>query len=236
MTAVASRSAKVARPAGGRASRGTSQTLAESIRFKIETLISNGRYPPGTRLDEQEVAQRFGVSRTPVREAIRLLAADNLVELRGRQGTIVRAISAHDLLEMFQVMAELEGLSARLASRRMDEADRAALRKIHDKLVDVARTGDIDTFYEVNVAFHEVILVASRNAFLIEQTRQLRNRADIYRRRVTYVPNRLPDTIVEHEAVMNAILAGDGDTAHRLMRDHVNLLGDTLADFLAVFD
>ena len=128
MTGTASRSARSARPAGGRPPRGAGQTLAEGIRFKIESLISNGRYPPGTRLDEQEVAQRFGVSRTPVREAIRLLAADNLVELRGRQGTIVRAISAHDLLEMFQVMAELEGLSARLASRRMDEDDREQRR------------------------------------------------------------------------------------------------------------
>jgi DNA-binding GntR family transcriptional regulator len=236
MTTVASRSAKVGRPARGRPTRGSSQTLAESIRFKIETLISNGRYPPGARLDEQEVAESFGVSRTPVREAIRLLAADNLVELRGRQGTVVRTIRAHDLLEMFQVMAELEGLSARLAARRMDATDRAALQKVHARLIDIASTGDIDAFYDANVKFHEVVLVGSRNEFLIEQTRHLRNRVDIYRRRVTYVPNRLPDTIVEHEAVMNAILAGDAEGAHRLMRDHVNLLGDTLTDFLAVFD
>jgi len=212
------------------------QTLADSVRFEIEALISDGRYPPGTRLDEQEVAQRFGVSRTPVREAIRLLAASNLVELRGRQGAIVRSIRAYELLEMFQVMAELEGLCARLAARRLDADERKNLQDIHARLVEVGQSGDINAFYEVNLEFHEAIVTASRNAFLAAQTRQLRNRIDIYRRRVTYSPNRLPDTIDEHGAILSAIVLGDGEAAHRLMREHVSLLGDVLLDFLAVYD
>jgi DNA-binding GntR family transcriptional regulator len=210
-------------------------TLAESLRQQLEGAIAAGLLEPGSRLDEQEIAQRFGVSRTPVREAFRLMAANNLVELRGRQGATVRAIKADALIEMFQVMAELEGLCARLAARRVSQAWRDEISKIHQRLVAAGETGNIDVFYDVNQEFHEAIYEASRNAFLADQTRRLRNQVAAYRRRVTRMPNRIADTVREHEAVMEAILAHDPERAHSSMRDHVNLLGDNLLDFLAAF-
>jgi DNA-binding GntR family transcriptional regulator len=210
-------------------------TLAETMRQKLEEAIAAGRLEPGSRLDEQEIALRFGVSRTPVREAFRLLAANNLVELRGRQGATVRAISAHALVEMFQVMAELEGLCARLAARRVPASWSVTINEIHQRLVANAGEGDIDAFYDINQEFHEAIYEASRNAFLADQTRRLRNQVAAYRRRVTRMPNRIADTLREHEEIMQAILAHDQERAHRAMRDHVNLLGDNLLDFLAAF-
>ena len=210
-------------------------TLAESLRQKLEEAIAAGRLEPGSRLDEQEIAQRFGVSRTPVREAFRLMAANNLVELRGRQGAIVRAIKAEALIEMFQVMAELEGLCARLAARRVPQTWGDEISDIHQRLVAAGETGNIDLFYDVNQEFHEAIYDASRNAYVAEQTRKLRNQVAAYRRRVTRMPNRLADTVREHEAIMQAILAHDPERAHSTMRDHVNLLGDNLLDFLAAF-
>ena len=210
-------------------------TLAESLRQQLEGAIAAGLLEPGSRLDEQEIAQRFGVSRTPVREAFRLLAANNLVELRGRQGAIVRAIKAEALIEMFQVMAELEGLCARLAARRVSPAWESEISEIHQRLVIAGETRDINLFYDVNQEFHEAIYEASRNAFLADQTRKLRNQVAAYRRRVTRMPNRIADTVREHEAIMQAILAHDPDRAHSTMRDHVNLLGDNLLDFLAAF-
>jgi DNA-binding GntR family transcriptional regulator len=210
-------------------------TLAESIRQKLEEAIAAGRLEPGSRLDEQEIAQRFGVSRTPVREAFRLMAANNLVELRGRQGAIVRAIKAEALIEMFQVMAELEGLCARLAARRVSQAWKGEISEIHQRLVAAGETGDIDLFYDVNQEFHEAIYDASRNAYAADQTRKLRNQVAAYRRRVTRMPSRIADTVREHEAIMQAILAHDPERAHSTMRDHVNLLGDDLLDFLAAF-
>jgi DNA-binding GntR family transcriptional regulator len=210
-------------------------TLAESLRQQLEGAIAAGHLEPGSRLDEQEIAQRFGVSRTPVREAFRLMAANNLVELRGRQGATVRAIKAEALIEMFQVMAELEGLCARLASRRVSQAWGNEISEIHQKLISAGETGDIDVFYDVNQEFHEAIYEASRNAFLADQTRKLRNQVAAYRRRVTRMPNRIADTVREHEAIMQAILAHDPERAHSTMRDHVNLLGDNLLDFLAAF-
>jgi len=215
---------------------GAGMTLAESLRQKLEGAIAAGQLEPGSRLDEQEIAQRFGVSRTPVREAFRLMAANNLVELRGRQGATVRAIKAQALIEMFQVMAELEGLCARLAARRVNQDWESEISEIHQRLVGAGKTGDIDLFYDVNQEFHEAIYEASRNAFLADQTRRLRNQVAAYRRRVTRMPNRIADTIREHEAVMQAILAHDPERAHSAMRDHVNLLGDNLLDFLAAFE
>ena len=210
-------------------------TLAESLRQQLEGAIAAGHLEPGSRLDEQEIAQRFGVSRTPVREAFRLMAASNLVELRGRQGATVRAIKAEALIEMFQVMAELEGLCARLAARRVSQAWGNQIAEIHQRLVAAGETGDIDVFYDVNQEFHEAIYEASRNAFLADQTRKLRNQVAAYRRRVTRMPNRIADTVREHEAIMQAVLAHDPERAHSAMRDHVNLLGDNLLDFLAGF-
>ena len=211
-------------------------TLAESLRQQLEGAIAAGRLEPGSRLDEQEIAQRFGVSRTPVREAFRLMAANNLVELRGRQGATVRSIKAQSLVEMFQVMAELEGLCARLAARRVSQSWGSEILEIHQRLVAAGGTGNIDVFYDINTEFHEAIYEASRNAFLADQTRKLRNQVAAYRRRVTRMPNRIADTIREHEAIMQAILAHDPDRAHAAMRDHVNLLGDNLLDFLAAFE
>jgi DNA-binding GntR family transcriptional regulator len=225
-----------AKNGGKSAAASSSVTLAESLREKLEGAIAAGHLEPGSRLDEQEIAQRFGVSRTPVREAFRLMAANNLVELRGRQGATVRSIKAQVLIEMFQVMAELEGLCARLAARRVSPSWGEEISEIHQRLVAASQSGDIDEFYDINQEFHEAIYEASRNVFLAEQTRKLRNQVAAYRRRVTHMPNRIADTIREHEAIMQAILARDSERAHTTMRDHVNLLGDNLLDFLAAFE
>ncbi len=210
-------------------------TLAERLRRELEAAIAAGRLEPGSRLDEQEIAARYGVSRTPVREAFRLLAASNLVELRGRQGAVVRSIGAHALIEMFQVMAELEGLCARLAARRASPEQLEKLQAIHQKLEQVATLRDVDLFYDVNQEFHEAVYEASANAFLADQTRKLRNQVAAYRRRVTRMPTRIADTLREHAEVIAAVQDHDAERAHRAMRDHVNLLGDNLVDFLAAF-
>lgn len=214
---------------------GGAETRAALVHRRLEAEIAEGRIEPGTRLDEQEVAERFGVSRTPVREAFRLLAAEDLVELRGRQGAVVRVIGVHTLIEMFQVMGELEGLCARLAARRLTDAQRQSLAGIHARLAAAADQGT-DVFYDVNQEFHEAIYAASSNAFLADQTRRLRNRVAAYRRRVTRMPTRIADTLQEHQEILDAIFAHDGERAHAAMRAHLSLLGDNLLDFIAAFD
>jgi DNA-binding GntR family transcriptional regulator len=210
-------------------------TLANALYRRLRDDIAGGRLDPGARLDEQEIADRHGCSRTPVREAFRLLAAERLVELRGRQGAVVRSISAQTLIEMFQVMGELEGLCARLAARRSTTAQNAGLQAIHARL-EAAAGAPADVFYDINEEFHEAIYEAAHNAFLAEETRRLRNRVAAYRRRVTHMPTRVEDTLREHAEIMAAILARDPEAAHRAMRAHLTLLGENLLDLIAGLD
>ncbi len=219
-----------------RSERVPGQTLAEVLHAELEVAIINGLLKPGDKLDEQEIAQRFGVSRTPVREAFRMLGANDLVDLRSRQGVVVRKIGVNTLLEMFQVMAELEGLCARLAARRLTEKQKNDLQAIHKRLIDASTSADAGTFYAINQEFHEVIYDASRNAYLANQTRELRNRVAPFRRRVTLMPHRFEKTVREHEAIIDAIVRHDAEQAHTAMRDHVNLLGDDLTDFIAAYE
>ena len=192
-------------------------TLAEQLRSQLERLITSAELPPGSRLDEQEIAQRFQVSRTPVREAFRLLAAQRLVTLRGRQGAAVTWIDTHELLEMFVVMAELEGLCARLACRRMTPETLTRIRTLNEQLLVTSQAKDIDLFFEANRDFHDAIYDASCNTYLAAQTRELRNQVSAYRRRMNLMPGRITSSLDQHHA----------------MRAHVDLAGDDLMDFIA---
>jgi DNA-binding GntR family transcriptional regulator len=215
------------------AAAGPKVTLAERLRKELEQDIAAGRLVPGSRLDEQAVAERFGVSRTPVREAFRLLAANHLVEGKRGQGVVVRTIGGPTLIEMFTVMAELEGLCARLAARRITPERLQALQAIHARLVLASEGDEVEVFYDINQEFHEALYDASCNVFLARQTRALRNQVAPYRRRVTRMPGRISTTLKEHDAVLAAIAARDPERAAAAMRDHVSLLGDDLLDFLA---
>lgn len=212
----------------------TPPTRSEEVLRRLEQAIFQGRLAPGTHLDEQELAQRFAVSRTPVREALRHLASSGLVELRRHHGAVVKTLTIAELVEMFQVMAELEGLCARLAARRMTPDERAALRAGHERCLALVAGGDREGFFAANNALHEIIYAGSHNGFLATETRELRNRVNPYRYAITFQPRRMHNSNVEHEAVIRAIETHDAEEAHRLMREHVNLLGESAADVLAV--
>ncbi|MBX3582929.1 MAG: GntR family transcriptional regulator [Rhizobiaceae bacterium] len=208
-------------------------TRAEDLKQTLETKILSGELLPGTRLDEQGLAHQFNISRTPVREALRQLGSSGLVDMRSRQTPIVAIITVQKLIQMFEVMAELEGLCARLATRRITSQQRSQLLRSQDDLKESLKTDEPMRFYEVNREFHEVIYEAASSEFLAEQTRNLRNRVSPYRRHVTAQPGRMIATIAEHQAVIDAMSIGDSDAAATAMRRHVNLLGDSLADLIA---
>lgn len=208
-------------------------TRAEQLLQCLEEEIIQGKLAPGARLDEQVLAERFKVSRTPVREALRHLTSAGLVEMRRHQGAIVKSLTIPELIEMFQVVAELEGLCARLAARRMIDAERKQLHKAHRECARQVERGDHEKFFKANNVFHEIISAGGHNKFLERQARDLRNRVNPHRRYITYQPGRMAASVVEHETVLDAIVGGDGETAHRLMREHVNILGEAAADFIA---
>jgi DNA-binding GntR family transcriptional regulator len=213
--------------------RGRSGTLSEELRSALEELIVSGALQPGERLDEAELAARFKVSRTPVREALKALIATGLLEVKARQGVMVATISIPILLEMFQMMAALEGLCAKLAARRATVAQKASLREIHARLTEALAGSDPESFYDINSEFHDLLYDAAHTHFLAGQTRALRKRVAAYRRHVTHQPGRMAATIGEHQRILDAIERADPEAAFKAASEHVNLLGDDMADFIA---
>lgn len=203
---------------------------ADGLVRLLENDILNSVLKPGDRLDEQSLARRFEVSRTPVREALRHLASSGLIDIRKNQGATVKRLTTAELIEMFQVMAEYEGLSARLSARRMTTAEIAEMRSWNEECLARADKEDHDGFYDANNKFHDVIFRGSRNEFLQEESRKLRNRLNAYRRHITTQPRRMQRSVLEHSRIADAIVAGDEETAHSLMRQHVDLVAGTAAD------
>jgi DNA-binding GntR family transcriptional regulator len=210
-----------------------SPTRADQLRRTLEEEIFTGHLKPGDRLDEQSLAQRFNVSRTPVREALRQLSASHLIEVRPRQGAVVAVITLPRLIEMFEVMAELEGMCARLAARRMTDTERIDLQAVVAQAEGFAEAVDLESYYSNNRRFHDAIYHGSHNQVLEEMTRSLHNRTAPYRRHQLNRPGRVHESLAEHKLVVAAILAGDPEASARAMHRHVNVQGDVFADFLS---
>lgn len=206
---------------------------ADRLCDELENDIIEGRCRPGDRLDEASLSERFGVSRTPIREMLAKLAASGLVELRPRRGAYVRQASVRDLVEMFEVMAELEAMCARLSARRIDTERRKQLQEAHDACEKAMQSGDVDEYYYCNEAFHQVIYDSCGNRFLREQTKRLRDRLKPYRRLQLHVPSRVAASLKEHQKMMNAILAGDEEAVDREVKNHILIQGERFYDFLA---
>jgi DNA-binding GntR family transcriptional regulator len=147
------------------------RTSAEEIRREIAARIIAGRLAPGTALDETQIAAEFAVSRTPVREALRLLGASGLIEQRPHARALVAEPSEEKLRGMFEIMGELEALCAGRAAVAMDGTERAALDSLHEQMAALVRAGDAAGYAEANDAFHGMIYDGSHNDYLAEITR-----------------------------------------------------------------
>jgi len=206
---------------------------ASTLKETLEQEIVTGQLVPGARLEEMGLADRFGVSRTPVREALNQLASIGLVEIRPRRGAVVASFGLKQMMEMFEVMAELEGMCGQLAARRMSGEDRQKLQDCHEQARSFAATEDHDGYYDANVCFHECIYHGSRNTFLADQTRQLRNRLAPYRRLQLRQRQRLAESFREHGEILDAITAGDEARAKKLLSEHVTVQSGSFTDFIA---
>jgi DNA-binding GntR family transcriptional regulator len=200
------------------------QTATERIRVALADAIVRGDIGPGVPLDEASIAERFKVSRTPVREAIRQLEAIGFAEARPHRGAVVPHFTPERLNEIFVVMAELEALCARLAALNSTPTDRQRLEEAHVACREAARGGDIPSYYETNLRFHDVIYGISHNTFLAEVTLSVRNRVAPFRKAQFHSLGRLVQSVAEHEVVVNAIAAGDADGAAAAMRDHLKIV------------
>jgi DNA-binding GntR family transcriptional regulator len=206
--------------------KGPPRTRTEALRQQLADDITSGALEPGTPLDESELARRFGVSRTPVREAIRQLAASGLVDSRAHRGAVVALPTPRQLEDMFHAMAELEGLCAGLSALHMTAAERRALERLHDDLGDLVRHGDPLRYHEGNEAFHGAIYAGTHNGYLAEMTLMTRARVAPFRRAQFRAVNRLALSHAEHARVVQAILRGDRTGATDAMRDHIGIVRD----------
>lgn len=206
---------------------------AVDVSMVLEHEIATGELKPGTRLEEVSLGRRFGISRTPIREALRLLAASGLVEIRPNRGAIVSAPSLNELLEMFEAMAEMEAMCARLAARRMTEEEHEALVNQHKRCEEAAKVGDSDQYYRENVKFHALIYTGTHNHYLSDQVRNLRRRLQVYRRLQLRLPGRMDDSYQEHSKIVKAILNRDQQAAAEAVHAHVTVQGDRFSDWIA---
>lgn len=218
-----------------RSKANTKNNVSQALKLRdaLEDEIVNGALKPGDRLDEASLAERFKVSRTPIREAFKYLVGSGLVETIPNRGTFVASVGLPQLIEMFEVMAELEGMCARLATRRITDAESEELQSLLNGCTDAKEKGDPDAYYYENERFHDCIYRASHNSFLAQQARQLQMRLKPYRRLQLRVRNRASTSLAEHRAIVEAILSGDESAAEAGIKDHVRIQGERFTDFIA---
>jgi DNA-binding GntR family transcriptional regulator len=196
-------------------------TRAEELRLQLADEIVRGALLPGAALDESDIAQRFNVSRTPVREALRQLAVSGLVDARAHRGAVVARPSPDRLTGMFEAMAELEALCAGLAAERMAPAERHGLEAIHEELRVLSHAGNPERFHAINERFHRAIYAGSQNGYIAEMTLSTRVRVQPFRRAQFRNLGRLAKSHLEHDRVVVAILRGDRSGAAAAMRAHI---------------
>jgi DNA-binding GntR family transcriptional regulator len=207
--------------------------LSDRIRNALTDAISSGELAPGTTLDEQQLADRYGASRTPVREALRQLATSGMVEVRPRRGVIVRHVTADEVMDMFETMAELEAVCVRLATYRITPLERSRLLRIHEASQAAVEQDDVDAYDALNREFHEAIYRAAHNDFLADQAIAVRTRLNAFRRMQLRQARRLASSRAEHDAVMQAIAEGNGEEAGRRMRAHMLNAASALDSYIA---
>lgn len=195
--------------------------LYEEVAERLRTRIYAHELAPGTWVDEQTLADEFGISRTPMREALKVLAAEGLVRLEPRRGCYVAELSEQDLDEIFPVMALLEGRVAFEAAGRLTDADMARLADLHAELEEHAAANDADRFFEANQAFHSALQEIAGNRWLKQMIDDTRKVIKLTRRDSLRLEGRLKQSLTEHRAILKALQARNPDAAGRAMHDHL---------------
>lgn len=209
------------------------KTLADLTADKIRDLIHKNVFEGGEKLNEVRLCEQLGVSRTPLREALRKLSAEGLVELLPNRGAFVAEISIEELRHTFEVMSILEGSCARLAADRFTNADLDALEALHKKLEDLYHKNDHHGYVKHNQYYHAFIQEKTGNPVLGKMVARLRGRVLLHRFRQIYRPGRLDSSIDEHRELMEAFRAREGERAEKLMRRHLQRQCDALVTYYA---
>lgn len=204
-------------------------SMQERIRAVLEEEILSGIRLPGSLIDEKALAADFNSSRTPVREALLVLATEGLVYIAPRSGTYVRRASASELIANLEALCEVESAIARLAAKRATPAECQRLEQALEQTTACAQANDRDGYQVANTVLHEVIYEASQNPVLVRHVRGIRKALAAYRQRGFDEPGRLAASAREHQRIVAAIRSGDEAGAEAAMRQHINVGGDAMA-------
>ena len=196
-------------------------SLHEEVAARLRTMVFERQLPAGARIDELALAREWHISRTPMREALKVLAAEGLVTLVPRQGCRVTELSEDDADELFPIMALLEGRCAFEAASKARPADLKQLRRLHDALEKHAASRNVDGYYRANHAFHSKVQALAANRWLDRATNDLRRFVRLLRGRQHNWPGRIEQSIGEHRALLAAIEDKEPARAEKLMHDHL---------------
>ncbi len=199
---------------------------ADEIRESLEQGIIEREFANGERLDEVRLAARFGVSRTPLREALRMLAGSGLVEIIANRGAYVRYPGIGEIVEMFEVMAELEAFCGRLAASRISSKALAELNSANRACKQALKTDNPDDYYHRNEEFHRLIYRAAGNHFLLTEAERLQKRLRPFRRMQLRARGRMTQSMSEHTRILKALEEGDPNAAAEALRSHVIVQAD----------
>ncbi len=206
---------------------------ADQIADTLEQLVFTGEYEDGERLDEIKLAEKFNVSRTPVREALQKLVLSGIAEQVPRRGVFVRQPGPVELLEMFETMAELEASCGRFAAARMSEEGLERLAHANERCKAAVEQDDAAAYYSENEAFHQEIYAGAANSFLQGEALRLQHRLKPYRRVQLRIRGRMAQSLAEHSAIVDALAQGDGEAAAKLLRSHVAVQGEKFQQLMA---
>lgn len=195
--------------------------LAVELTDRLRSLIMEGELKPGEKIPERQLTERYGVSRTPVREAVKVLAAEGLVLLVQNRGAVVSKLTVTELEEIFPVLAGLEGVAGELACAHATDAEIAAIRRLNDAMHRAFDKGDRPAYFEINQRIHAAILDAARNATLSNQHRLVARRAGRARYQANLTRERWCQALDEHDAIIAALEARDARRLGVLMKEHM---------------
>ncbi len=208
--------------------------LHEELAERLRDLITTGELAPGEKIPELALCQRFGVSRTPLREALKVLASEGAVTLRPNRGSVVSVLTPEELEEVFPVMGALEALAGEIACQKITDEEIAKIAELHGRMVAHWKKRELQPYFRVNQAIHVAILDATGNETLKSVYRGLSGRIMATRYLANMSPDRWKQAVVEHEEILTAIRARDGKGLAQILRKHLAQKLDTVKEWLAL--
>lgn len=208
------------------------RSLHDTLAARLRSMIAAGELLPGAKVPEKQLCERFGVSRTPLREALKVLASEGLVTLRPNRGAVVTALTVKELEEAFPVMGALEALSGEIACRRITDAEVAEIRSLHEQMVEHWRHRELQPYFQLNQKIHEAILQATQNETLKSAYRGLSGRLVTARYIANMSPERWARAVAEHESILACLEARDGTRLAEILKAHLANKLETVKEWL----